>query len=576
MEGWHRPARRSGRWLAAWLGLAWGLLCPSLHAATPLNGAWREAQPGDTAQRVLQDYRHGDLHSFDPAQLQHFPLRGLGAWVVLQAQAPGTVAGRVLAIDPPPPGRVAIYNSDGTAVPLALDDFTAPSHAHGRLAWSLGGDARGGGLVLLKFEPGVAAVAPVSFTLLDADEYLRQDALWLTFASACFAVMLAMALMALCIAPMLRDITFAWYAGFVFCYAFIQGIRSGFLFHPLEMAWLAGLSPLATAVAIGLSMAFAALFAVRFCDLRRYAPLLRPPAVALAVGMLLVVLLRLCGIEPLQNVGQLLIDPLLILGSLLLGIAALVAAVRGSRHAWFFLLGWMPLLALTALWNAEISGTVTGVRWLGNASLAVGALETLVLSLGLADHALNMRRTHASVQVLANHDALTNVLNRRAWRECVEEVLGEHLGRPMALLFLDLDHFKVLNDRQGHAAGDRALVAVADALRHELRPLDRLGRYGGEEFVALLHDTPQDQATQVAIRLCRRVHRLEIPLDSEGGRLSISIGLAMYQAGDTLDEWIERADQAMYTAKLDGRNRVHASVVRRTATRGRQALKVVE
>jgi diguanylate cyclase (GGDEF)-like protein len=187
-----------------------------------------------------------------------------------------------------------------------------------------------------------------------------------------------------------------------------------------------------------------------------------------------------------------------------------------------------------------------------------------------------MRRTHASVQVLANHDALTNVLNRRAWRESVEETLGERLGRPMALLFLDLDHFKILNDRQGHAAGDRALVAVADTLRHELRPLDRLGRYGGEEFVALLYDTPLEQATQVAIRLCRRVHRLEIPLDNEGNRLSVSIGLAMHQAGDSIDSWIERADQAMYTAKLDGRNRVQVSSVRRSATRGRQVLKVVE
>jgi diguanylate cyclase (GGDEF)-like protein len=276
------------------------------------------------------------------------------------------------------------------------------------------------------------------------------------------------------------------------------------------MAWLAGVSAAATSVAIGLSVSFAALFAVRFCDMRRFTPLLRPPAMALAVGMLLVVGMRLCPIGIVQNAGQLLIDPLLILGSILLGMASLVAAIRGSRHAWFFLLGWMPLLVLTALWSAEINGTVAGFSGLGNASLAAGAFEALVLSLGLADHALTMRRTHASVQVLANHDALTNVLNRRAWRESVEATLSENGNRPMALLFLDLDHFKVLNDRQGHAAGDHALVAVANALRHELRPLDRLGRFGGEEFVALLHDTPEEQAMQVAIRLCRRVHRLEI------------------------------------------------------------------
>lgn len=565
------PCRR------AWLGLVVMLLCPVLHAATSLNGAWRDVQPHDTPQRVLQDYRQGDLRSFDPSQLQHFSLHGQGVWVVLQAQPPGTLAGQVLAINPPPPGRVAIYTPDGKSTSQALDDFSTTSHAHGWLAWSLGKDANSDGLVLLRFEPGAAAVAPVSFTLLGADEFLQRDARWLVFAAACFAVMLAMALMALCIAPMLRDVTFAWYAGFVVCYAFIQGVRSGFLFHPLEMAWLADVSAAATSVAIGLSVSFAALFAVRFCDMRRFTPLLRPPAMALAVGMLLVVGMRLCPIGIVQNAGQLLIDPLLILGSILLGMASMVAAIRGSRHAWFFLLGWMPLLVLTALWSAEINGTVAGFSGLGNASLAAGAFEALVLSLGLADHALTMRRTHASVQVLANHDALTNVLNRRAWRESVEAALSENSNRPMALLFLDLDHFKVLNDRQGHAAGDHALVAVANALRHELRPLDRLGRFGGEEFVALLHNTPEEQAIQVAIRLCRRVHRLEIPLDNAGGRLSVSIGLAMYQPpNDTLDAWIERADQAMYTAKLDGRNRVHASASQRTATRTRQPLKIVD
>ncbi|WP_329740423.1 diguanylate cyclase [Dyella sp. A6] len=564
-------------WTLAWLGLMTLLLCPHLHAETALNGAWRSVHPQDTPQLVLQEYRHGELHSFDPSELQRFQLRDRGVWVVLQAQPPGTLAGQILAINPPPPGRVAIYMPDGHSTSQALDDFSATSHAHGWLAWSLGNHAKQNGLVLLRFEPGAAAVAPVSFTLLAPDEFLLRDARWLVFASACLAVMLAMALMALCIAPMLRDVTFAWYAGFVLCYAFIQGMRSGLLFHPLGMAWLAAISPSATAAAIGLSVSFAALFAVRFCEMRRFAPLLRPPAIGLAVGMLLVVGMRLCPLHQVQEAGQLLVDPLLILGSILLGIAALSAAVQGSRPAWFFLLGWMPLLLLTAWWNGEINGTVSGFRWLGDASLAAGALEALVLSLGLADHALNMRRTHASVQVLADHDALTNVFNRRAWRESVEAALREGGSRPMALLFLDLDHFKVLNDQQGHSAGDRALVAVANALRHELRPLDRLGRYGGEEFVALLHNTPQEQALQVAIRLCRRVHRLEIPLDSSGGRLSVSIGLAMYQPpNDTLDAWVERADQAMYTAKLGGRNRVHASTAKCAATRTRQNLKIVE
>jgi diguanylate cyclase (GGDEF)-like protein len=159
------------------------------------------------------------------------------------------------------------------------------------------------------------------------------------------------------------------------------------------------------------------------------------------------------------------------------------------------------------------------------------------------------------VQELADNDALTKVLNRRAWAAGVYKVLASGTDQPVALLFLDLDHFKLLNDRQGHAAGDRALIAVADALRHELRPHDLLGRYGGEEFVAMLYGIEQGQAMLVATRLCRRVHRLDIPVNTDGLVLSASIGIAMRAPDDTVESLVERADHAMYRAKLSGRNR---------------------
>ena len=151
---------------------------------------------------------------------------------------------------------------------------------------------------------------------------------------------------------------------------------------------------------------------------------------------------------------------------------------------------------------------------------------------------------------------LCEVLNRRAWGERAGAAMAGDPTRSMALLFLDLDHFKLLNDRQGHNTGDRALVAVARALVAELRPSDLLGRYGGEEFVALLDATMAEQAMHVATRLCRRVHRLEIPANGDSLLLSISIGVAMRQQGDSLESLIERADQAMYNAKLNGRNQV--------------------
>jgi diguanylate cyclase (GGDEF)-like protein len=209
--------------------------------------------------------------------------------------------------------------------------------------------------------------------------------------------------------------------------------------------------------------------------------------------------------------------------------------------------------------SAQATGALPNLDWLNDASIAMGAFEAIVLSLGLADRALTMRRDRDTVRVLADRDALTNLLNRRAWTEASNHMLAEGAGagQPIALLFLDLDHFKMLNDRQGHAAGDRALVAVAEVLSNELRPNDLLGRYGGEEFVAMLYGVNQEQAVHVATRLCRRVHRLEIPVDQKNLLLSVSIGLAMRSRGDTLETLIERADQAMYYVKLNGRNQVH-------------------
>src|SRR5690606_37313980 len=131
------------------------------------------------------------------------------------------------------------------------------------------------------------------------------------------------------------------------------------------------------------------------------------------------------------------------------------------------------------------------------------------------------------------------------------------------------------NDNMGHNTGDRALVAVAKALATELRPADLLGRYGGEEFVAMLDGTQAPQAMHVATRLCRRVHRLEIPACNDA-LLSISIGVAVARDGDDVESLVERADQAMYDAKLHGRNRacLYTETVR--AKSGAPHLHIVE
>lgn len=550
-----KKGRRRRSWsgfvlLLLWLGLG------AAHATTsPLNGAWREVRPDDTPQAVLDDYHAGLLKNFDPAILQQFPRSDAGDWIVIAPQPPWDNTERVLTIYPAPQGTVTVYN-DGHTQSLAMDDFSDAMHGHGRLAWRVPNTLPASVPMLLKLGPSPTLIAPVSFQLLPWNTYLEKDSQWLVFATACFAVMLAMVLMALCFAMMLRDVTFGWYAGYILCYSLILGIQTSFVFHPLEWHWLSGPAPMIGAASVALSVAFASLFMMQFCELRRYAPLLRVPVMALAVGMIQIVLMRCSQISLLVELAQLLLNPLLMIGATLLLIAAIVAVARGSRQGWFFLAGWTPLLMLTAFTSAQANGALADWVWLNDASLAGGAFEALVLSLGLADRALRLRHDRDEVRMLADHDALTNVLNRRAWTERASALLAGGPPRPISLLFLDLDHFKLLNDRQGHNTGDRALVAVAKALTAELRPSDVLGRYGGEEFVALLDATQAPQAMQVATRLCRRVHRLEIAIDDESLMLSISIGVAMRVDGDDVESLVERADKAMYDAKLNGRNRV--------------------
>jgi diguanylate cyclase (GGDEF)-like protein len=528
------------------------------HAAPTLSGNYRDVRPGDEPAKVLAEAWTAPLPAFDPARMQLFPTSGAGTWVIVRALPPWTSGERVLSIHNPGAGKVSLYYAPDDKVTTALDDFGPPLHGHGRVVFAIPASIPDSRPLLLKFEPSDQAPGAVTISLDSWSAYLGDDASWLVFATACFAIMLTMALMALCFALILRDMTFGWYAAYLVCYALIQGLKSGFVFHPLELQMLAGLGDSLGTAATALSVSFAALFMLRFCKADDYVPLLRTPVLAFALGMPVIATLQMTGVSILVSTAHLLLQPLLLLGAILLLVAGAVAAARGSRHAWFFLVGWTPLLLLTALCGAQLQGMFAGAPWLPDAAIAMGAFEAIVLSIGLSDRALTIRHDRDKARQLADADPLTGVMNRRAWTDAALATLEEGMGRPVALLFLDLDHFKSLNDRHGHAAGDRALVAMAGALRHELRPSDLLGRYGGEEFVALLRGAEREHAVQIATRLCRRVSRLDVHV---GGNemLTVSIGIAMRTPADTVQSLIERADQAMYAAKLGGRNRVVCS-----------------
>lgn len=165
----------------------------------------------------------------------------------------------------------------------------------------------------------------------------------------------------------------------------------------------------------------------------------------------------------------------------------------------------------------------------------------------------------ASLRLLSSVDALTGCLNRGCFDERIALEVGraERYGRPISMIFTDLDHFKRINDTYGHAMGDQVLKAVANSLKQELRSdVDCLARYGGEEFVIVLPETAEADAIATAERLRAAVKALvPVPLRPDF-RVTASFGVTQHVAGQSVDLLIERADRLLYKAKQGGRNRV--------------------
>jgi diguanylate cyclase (GGDEF)-like protein/PAS domain S-box-containing protein len=162
---------------------------------------------------------------------------------------------------------------------------------------------------------------------------------------------------------------------------------------------------------------------------------------------------------------------------------------------------------------------------------------------------------------LAATDSLTGLLNRRAFFEHGEREVARarRNGKPLCLLMLDLDNFKLVNDTHGHAAGDEVLRNMAETMQNALRETDLLGRVGGEEFAAILPEAALAGATDTAERLRKAIEARATVCNGRKIYVTASIGVSQFQAPDEqLDEVLKRADQAMYKAKSKGRNRVSA------------------
>ena len=171
-----------------------------------------------------------------------------------------------------------------------------------------------------------------------------------------------------------------------------------------------------------------------------------------------------------------------------------------------------------------------------------------------------LHRELENASALARHDPLTETLNRKGLDEALAREIADmrRKGRPLSLCMLDIDNFKKLNDRLGHAAGDEALLHFVNVARRCMRPSDTLARYGGEEFVVLMPDTRLDQGVEAMSRLQRELTKAFFMAGSERLLITFSAGVSELDGDEDGMSAIDRADRAMYLAKRAGKNRVMA------------------
>jgi diguanylate cyclase len=161
-------------------------------------------------------------------------------------------------------------------------------------------------------------------------------------------------------------------------------------------------------------------------------------------------------------------------------------------------------------------------------------------------------------------DPLTGLINRKGLSNAIENLLlsVESLNSTPSLLMLDIDHFKKINDTYGHPLGDRVIKMVGDILKKQIKGKDTAARYGGEEFCILLPETELTDAVKVAENIRQTIENTRINRASDNQeicRVTISIGVACYQPDQSISDWFERADSALYRSKNEGRNRVTSS-----------------
>jgi len=458
--------------------------------------------------------------------------------------------------------RVEVF-AGGAAVPLvtALAAFSGNQDR----VYVVPAGIQAGQSLYVRIEASLAGARTATVSAATLGETLARGAERARMITLAVGALLSVAAASLLIWFVMAETLFILYATLFFLQALYIGFLSGQAFDWPLLVFARPLTSFAWNVPVGLSGAVACLFTREIADLKDFSPRAYKYYgwfAALFVALTAANLAKLWGFVSLVSA----------IGNIIFSVAAVFTLVvaflswrRGNRAAGWFLIAWTLLegftiaAALHFLVTASDQGE--GLLYYGLPLSMVAA--AVLIALGVADRLRQQRVALSDAERRARTDPLTGVLNRRSLIERLDAgcLRARARGLPISLLFIDLDHFKLINDSFGHQAGDACLRAIIEPIHAELRQSDVIGRYGGEEFVVILSSADATAAHPIAQRILERVSKVRVEGFGKPIELTCSIGVA---ASDTLGVWgeqlLSRADAAVYAAKRSGRNRVHMAL----------------
>lgn len=588
--------------LAAWLlSLTAILFSGPTVAADPATGvpAAAATKPGfdlrllspNAPTPTTESITSGSLDSyFEPFKLRGARDRGGAFWVRLQAKdgfaAPagaGTALivrkGRHLDVEVWPSAVGSSTRADGAGTSdspgvITRNATVAGSNTSARLPlaatkptfgaahdaiYALPASLAAGDVLYARVEPHGGGAEILQFTAGSLQDVIRYGAYHSWMITVAFGALMAMAITSLLIWFVLSDRLLIYYSVLFSSQALYVAFFSGQGFDWPLLSWALPLQQHAWNVPVAISGAAACMFVREIADLQRFWPRVYAIFGWFAAGFLV-----LAASNVLSEFG--LGGPVAAIGNLMFAVSAVFTLVvafmawrKGGRAAGFFLFAWVLLEAFTIAAALRLLTTdASDEDFLLHTGLPLSmVLAAVLIALGVADRLREQRRALSEAERRAETDPLTGVLNRRSLIERLEAagMRAQARDMPIALLFIDLDHFKQINDSYGHLAGDACLASVVAPIQAELRQSDAVGRYGGEEFIVILSSASASAAHMIAERIRERVASVRVEGYGPPIRLTCSIGVA---ASDTLGVWgkhlIARADEAVYAAKRSGRN----------------------